>query len=149
MLNLIDAFSKYAWSKKLKNNMAKAILEAFKRIIKNSKRQTKFIWVDEGKEFYNKMITAQLCKHKITRYSTHSEHKSTIIERFNRTLKTSMWKKVTLENTRTWIDVIDKIVNEYNNRKHLTIKMTLIEVSKKKNEEVIFKNVNKKIRTKE
>ena len=51
MLNIIDAFSKFAWSEKLKDNTANAVLNTLKRIIKNSKRQSKFIWVREGKQF--------------------------------------------------------------------------------------------------
>jgi hypothetical protein len=62
-------------------------------------------------------------------YSTHGEHKSAVVERFNRTLKTIMWKRFTAENTRNWIDMLDNLLFQYNNRKHSTIKMTPTEAS--------------------
>ena len=87
ILNVIDCFSKYAWSVPLKDKMGKTVLDAFQCIVKTSNRKPKYIWVDEGKKFYNKDMTAWLKDENITRYSTHGEHKSAIVERFNRTLK--------------------------------------------------------------
>jgi len=60
----------------------------------------------------------------IIRYSTHGEHKSAVVDRFNRTLKTIMWKRFTAENTRHWIDMLDKLLTQYNNKKHSMITMT-------------------------
>ena len=67
----------------------------------------------------------------IIRYSTYGEHKSAVVERFNRTLKTIMWKRFTAENTRNWIDMLDKLIFKYNNTKHSTIKMTPTEAINK------------------
>ena len=89
MLNVIDVFSKFAWSEPMKDKSAKTVLNAFKRVVKKSERQPKFIWIDEGKEFYNKDMTLWLKGTNITRYSTHGEHNSAVVERFNRTLKTN------------------------------------------------------------
>ena len=52
------------------------------------------------------------------------------------TIINAFFKEVIAENMRTWIDMIDKLINEYNNRKHSTIKMTPVEASKKENEEI-------------
>ena len=54
MLNIIDVFSKYAWSIPLKDKTGETTLDAFKIIVKQSARKPKFIWVDEGKEFFNR-----------------------------------------------------------------------------------------------
>ena len=51
-----------------------------------------------------------LKQNNILRYSTHGEHQSAVIERFNRTLKTNMWKTFTAENTRNWIDMINRLL---------------------------------------
>ena len=58
MLNIVDCFSKYAWSVPLKNKTAKTVLDAFKSVVKSSARRPTHLWVDEGKEFYNKDMTA-------------------------------------------------------------------------------------------
>ena len=110
MLNVIDICSKYAWSIPLKDKKGTTVLEAFKEIAKISDRIPKHIWVDEGKELYNKEMTGWLKENNITRYSTHGEHKSAVIERFSRNLKEIMWKRFTAENTRNWIDMIDKLI---------------------------------------
>jgi len=140
MLNVEDVFSKFAWSIPMKDKTGETTLDAFKLIIKQSGRIPKYIWVDEGREFYNKLMTEWLKKNDIVRYSTHGEHKSAVVERFNRTLKTNMWKRFTAENTRNWISMLDKLMNDYNNRYHNTIKMTPIEASKKENEVEVLNN---------
>ena len=48
--------------------------------------------VDEGKEFYNVHVIALPKSYNINYLSTKSDKKATIVERFNRTLKTMMWK---------------------------------------------------------
>ena len=50
--------------------------------------------------------------------------KAAIVERFNRTLKSRMWKYFAEYETRKWIDVVQNIVNGYNDTYHTTIKMT-------------------------
>ncbi len=47
---------------------------------------------DEGKEFYNVGVRDLLTKHSIKYFSTNSERKVAIVERFNQILKSSMWK---------------------------------------------------------
>jgi hypothetical protein len=131
MLNVVDVYSKFAWSVKLSDKKGKTVLEAFEQIVDSSGRKPKHIWVDEGKEFYNKDMDAWIKENNITRYSTHGEHKSAVVERFNRTLKAIMWKRFTAENTRNWIDILDKLIFKYNNTKHSAIKMTPSEASQK------------------
>ena len=81
-------------------------------------------------------MTLWLKENNITRYLTHGEHKSAVVERFNRTLKSNMWKRFTAENTRNWIDMLDKLVYDYHNKKYSTIKITQTKASEKKNEDV-------------
>ena len=49
----IDLFTKYAWVIPLKDKKGATIINAFQKIIDNSKRKTNKIWVDQGSEFYN------------------------------------------------------------------------------------------------
>jgi hypothetical protein len=138
MLNVIDVFSKYAWSVPLKDKRGETTTEAFKLIVRSSGRIPKHLWVDQGKEFYNKNMDEWLRKNNIIRYSTFGEHKSAVIERFNRNIKEKMWKRFTAENTRNWIDMLDRLMSDYNNTKHSTIGMTPTEGSKKVNEVYII-----------
>ena len=61
-------------------------------------------------------------------YSTHNEGKSVVAERFIRTLKSKIYKHMTLISKNVYIDKLDDIVNEYNNTYHTTIKMKPIDV---------------------
>ena len=140
MLNVVDVFSKYAWSIPMKDKTALTTLNAFKQIVESSKRTPKHIWVDQGKEFYNKHMDEWIKENNIIRYSTYGEHKSAVVERFNRTLKTNMWKRFTAENTRNWINMLDKLLLNYNNKFHSTIKMTPTEASKQKNKTQVLEN---------
>ena len=51
------------------------------------------------------------------------ERKSAVAERFIRTLKTKIYKYMTLESKNVYIDKLDYIVGEYYNTYHRTIKM--------------------------
>ena len=88
-------------------------------------------------------MTAWLKNVNTLRYSTHGEHKSAIAERFNRTLKERIWQRFTTENTRNWIDMLDKLLSKYNNSYHSTIQMRLVDASKKEKESVVSENLFK------
>ena len=62
-------------------------------------------------------------------YSTYNEGKSVVAERFIRTLKNKFFKHMTAINQNIYFDVIDDIVDKYNNTVHKTIKMKPIEVT--------------------
>ena len=124
ILTVIDLWSRYAWAIPLKNKTAKTVKDAFVALIKRSKRQPESIWVDKGSEFYNGTFTTYLKTKGMDRYSTYGPHKAVMIERFNRTLKTKMYKRFTAENTRRWVEMLPELVADYNSSKHSTIKMT-------------------------
>ena len=56
-------------------------------------------------------------------YSIRNEGKSVVAERFIRTLKTKIYKYMTLVSKIVYIDKLDGIVDEYNSTYHRTIKM--------------------------
>ena len=147
MLNVIDVFSKFAWSIPLKDKKGETVTEAFKKIAKNSKNIPKHLWVDQGKEFYNKYMTEWLKDNGINRYSTFGEHKSAVVERFNRSLKERMWQRFTAENTRNWIDMLDRLLLEYNKTYHGTVGMSPVEARDKSNYELALMNTISKTNT--
>ena len=134
LLAVIDIFSKYGWLVPLKDKSGKSVATAFKQIFKERK-PTK-IWVDKGKEFYNKDV-----KSLIELYSTENEEKSSVVERWNRTMKEKMWKYFSANSTSVYIDVLDDLVEQYNNTRHSSIKMTPVEASKKTNEIQVWRNM--------
>ena len=140
MLNVIDVFSKYVWSIPLKDKKGDTVTEAFKLLVKETNAIPNHLWVDQGKEFYNKNMDEWLKQNNINRHSTFGEHKSAVVERVNRTLKEKMWKRFTAENTRNWIDMLDRLIREYNNSTHTTIGMSPTEARKKDNYDLALQN---------
>jgi len=61
-------------------------------------------------------------------YSTYSVMKTSVIERFNRTLKNDMWKMFTFNCNYKWVDLLPRLVSIYNARKHRTIGMRPVDV---------------------
>ena len=64
-----------------------------------------------------------------------------MIEKFNRTIKEKLFKYFSTNNTRRYVDVLDLLVNQYNNSIHSSIKMTPNEASRKENENKIWRNL--------
>ena len=91
---------------------------------------------DDGLEFHNVGVKTLLDKHGIKYFSTNSDKKAAVVERFNRTLKTAMWKYFYEKGTYKWVDVLDGLVQNYNNTKHYTILMKPREVTKNNEAEV-------------
>ncbi|KAL6417561.1 hypothetical protein ACFW04_012662 [Cataglyphis niger] len=120
ILTVIDALSKYAWAVPLKSKSANEITRALSKITRNSKRCPKNLQTDKGKKFYNTEMRKFAKEHGVNHYSTYSVMKASIVERFNRTLKNSMWKYFTLNGTYKWIGELPRLVKEYNARKHRT-----------------------------
>ena len=83
LLCVIDVFTKYAWVKPLKRKNS----YAFIKIINKSNRKLDKLRVDQGREFYHKLMQEWLDNNDILMYSTNNEGKSVITERFIKTLK--------------------------------------------------------------
>ena len=94
LLNVIDIFSKYAWSIPLKTKTGLEVTKAFKTILTNKNLPRK-LWVDQGSEFYNQTFDKLLKNKFIKIYHNFNEGKAVIVERFNRTLKNIMFKYFT------------------------------------------------------
>ena len=128
LLCVIYIYSKYAWVVPLKDKNGVSIVNAIQSILNKSNRKPSQIWVDKGSEFYNRSMKSWLEKNDIEMYSTHNEGKSVVAERFIGTIKNKIYKHMTSISRNVYIEKLDDIVNEYNNTKHRTNKMTPIDV---------------------
>ena len=124
----IDLFSKYAWVIPLKDKNGVSIVDAFQNILKESNRQPSKIWVDEDSEFCSNSFKDFLKISNIEMYSTFNEGKSIVAERFIGTLKNKIFKHMTVISKNVYFDVLNDIVNKYNNTVHRSIKMKPINV---------------------
>ena len=144
LLCAIDLYSTYAFVIPLKDKKGISIVHGFNKIIKQSNRKPNKIWVDQGGKFYNNVFEKLLSDNDINMYSTYNEGKSVVAERFIRTLKNKLYKHMTATGKNVYYDVLNDVVNKYNNIKHSTIKMKPIDVRDNNNKRVYIDEHNEK-----
>lgn len=125
----------------LKSKTGLAVSKAFEDILKEGRIPVK-LQTDQGSEFYNRHFQRLLNQYGIVHFSTANETKASVVERFNRTLKSNMWRYLTSVNSRKYINVIDELINTYNNTYHRSIKTTPASVNKD-NEKDVFRTLYK------
>ena len=151
ILVVIDNFSKFGWTLPLKNKNAQTIKDSFENILINSKRKPNLIETDRGKEFYNNIFQDFLNKNNIKLYSRNTYLGAVFAERFNRTIRDLLKKIVFEQGDGNWIDILQTITKQYNNRIHSSTRLTPIQASLRKNEGYVYKNLldkRKKIKPK-
>jgi transposase InsO family protein len=135
LLTAIDIFSRKAFVLPLKSKKATTVRDAIAEIFTNYP-PVRFLQCDDGLEFHNRLVKTYLASRNIRMFSTSSDVKAAIVERFNRTLKQRMFKYFTANDTVTYIDVLQKFVSAYNNRSHRAIGVAPNEVTHKNQNEV-------------
>ena len=87
----------------------------------SKRRKPNKIWVDQGSEFQNKLFKDILKINNIEMYSTYNEGQYVVAERFIRTLKSKVFKKITA--------ISKNVYFEYSNKVHKSIKMKPIDIT--------------------
>ncbi len=113
ILTCIDVLSRYAWAVPVKNKQPATILAAFKEILKDGRKPWN-IMVDSGTEF--KSVFKEYMKDKgINLFTaTSPDVKAGNVERYNRTLKTRLWRHFTKNRTFLYLDVLPQLVSSIN-----------------------------------
>ncbi|KAL4153214.1 hypothetical protein QTP88_001047 [Uroleucon formosanum] len=142
IITVIDTFSKFSWALELKKKDGINVSEAFEKIIKIAISQNhqapNLLHTDKGLEFENKHFKKVLQEYGIKMYHTQNEEKSSIIERFNRTLNKKMRLQFEVTNSKKWIEILQNLIYKYNFEDiHRSIGMRPCEVNKS-NEDVVF-----------
>ena len=129
ILAVIDVFSKFAWTRPIKSKTAQDVTDAMTSILKTT-NCPKLLHTDDGGEFFNSRFKALMLKNNIHHYSTYSPLKSSVVERFNRTIKEKIWQQFSLRSIYKYYDILDKLTSDYNSTKHRTIGMKPKDVKK-------------------
>ena len=127
LLTVTDIFSKCVWIFPLRRKTGQDFASAFSRILKE--RKPNKMWVDKGREFYNKDV-----QNLADLNSAETEQKSCVIDKFNSTIMENMFKYLSANNKGIFVDVLDLLVDQYNNTIHSSLKMTTNEASRKETE---------------
>ena len=139
MLTVIDLLTRYAWAVPLKSKSAKDVLNGLKILLEKMTfgRKPKLLQTDQGLEFENKLVREYLKnKHGIEQFSVKSAHKAAMVERFNRTLKSKMWRAFTKQGNHKWLTLLPKLLTAYNNSIHRSIGRSPANVTRENETEV-------------
>jgi transposase InsO family protein len=117
ILTCIDVFSRYAFALPVKDKRGSTVAAAFEKIF--AQRVPNMLQTDRGTEFYNVQVQELFKKNGVRHYSSlNDDIKAALVERFNRTLKSRLFRYMTRSHTKRWIDVIDDVVNSCNRSHH-------------------------------
>ena len=121
LLVVIDVFSRRASVCPLKSKQGRDVAAALELIF-DKWTNPKYLRTDQGKEFKNAQVQKVLKDRKIKYFTTYgSEVKAAICERFNRTLLSKLFKYFTKNKTKTYLDVLPKLVKSYNDTYHASV----------------------------
>ena len=136
LLTIVDVFSKMAWCVPLPNKSGATLTNAFASVIAGQRRPL-YLQTDKGTEFLNASFQKLLRDSGIKFYtSENDEIKASVVERFNRTLKTRLYRFFTWSASYRYVDALNDIIDSYNRSYHRSIRMAPANVSVENEDEV-------------
>ena len=141
ILILIDCFSKMVYARPVKRKSAEYMAMAFESIFNEFDFFPNSLITDHGLEFFNSKVKQVLLTYGINHYylKTKTKWKTAMAERVIRTIKNRLQKYFYKNKTKKWIDVLQQVVDNYNNTPHRTIGMAPSKVTFQNSKEVYKK----------
>ena len=142
LLTAVDVFSKKAYVEALPSKMGSVVAPAMERILITS--GVSHLQTDKGKEFYNKHVTEVVTKLGVKHFSTGDDVvKAAIVERFNRTIREKIFRHLTRIRGHRYIDILQKLVDGYNNTENSATGTTPNSITFETQEEAFLYGINK------
>jgi hypothetical protein len=119
--NFVNITSRKAFCYPMKGKDQKEIDRVFDQFYKDTNGKINNMTSDNEASFVNAIQKYPEITH--WKVQVGDKTKMSIVERFNRTLRMKIEKWMKLHHTKTWYNVLDQLVNNYNNTVHNTIKI--------------------------
>ncbi len=143
LMTCCDVFSKFAWAEPIKDKKPESTKNAFLKILKTG-RKCWYLYSDKGQEFLGKPFQDLMVKKGIIHYVANSDKKCPNVERFNRTLKTRLWKYFTQRKTFRYINILQTMMDSINHSYSQPIQCAPVDVNMQ-NENIIRKRLYGKL----
>lgn len=148
LLLIIDVFTRKIWVYPLKDKQGNTVRDALNTWIQSLRVKPKVFSTDGGKEFWNNPVKTLLRRYNIELQLAVGTSKAAYAERANKTLQIIIYKYLSDKETLKYIDVLDKLVDSYNNRGHRSLEYyTPNEAEQRRNtrtiREIAMKRFNK------
>jgi hypothetical protein len=165
LLNILNSCTRKAWVYPIKSKEKDEIFNAFIHFLKEIKYEIRTLTTDNGTEFTNKKFNQLIEKNNIHHYLVEPEdhRKNMRVERFNQTLRGMIKKYMVANDTLTFIDVLPKMVELYNDTPHDSLfnkspnnidELTVVKImvqERKRNKKILKKskgfNIGDQVRT--
>ena len=121
ILTVIDMFSRMGWAQPVKSKTQQHMVEAFNKVFDEAGDKPIKLQTDQGLEFESRGMQEFFHDNNIVQFSVKSQFKAAMVERFNRTIKTKMWRFFTHNNTRRWLEILPQLIEGYNKSYHRSI----------------------------
>ena len=138
ILLVIDCFTKVIYVSPMKTKSAIDCVNAFKAIFEDLPRYPVHLVTDKGKEFLNFKLREYFIASGVNHYTipSKSDNKASIAERAIRTIKSRLQKFFFTTRKHRWIDVIQQLVENYNNTPHSSIGLKPVDVTDENRDQV-------------
>ena len=117
ILTCIDVLSRFAWAVPIKTKSPKYVCPAFEKILESGRKCWRLA-TDKGTEFLGQPFQDLLSEKDINHIIPKNEVKCAVVERYNRTLKSRLWRAFTKNRNFRWVDILPNIVMAINNSKN-------------------------------
>jgi hypothetical protein len=141
ILNCVDVFSRKVESSALKSKSSKDIQKGFDAVIARFGSTPKKIWFDHEGGIISGDTTKYLGDRHIELYHSFGFSKVSIVERFNRTQKSLLYRYEMADPSHKWSDFIQTFSDRYNDTKHSCLGMTPNEAFTSKQKEALEANL--------
>ena len=103
LFTTIDVFTKMAWVYPMKENKCKSVMECFKDILDKCGEKPERLNSDRGSELICKQFAKYLKDNDIHHYLSYSLRKCPVIERFNLTIQSLLYKIMKKNNSHEYL----------------------------------------------
>ena len=131
ILTMVDVLSKFAFAVAVSSKKGKEVAAAFESVFKD--RSPAHLQTDQGKEFLNDEVQSVMKGYGVSFYTTKdADIKCSLVERFNRTLRSRMFRYFTRKGSHFYLDVLPRLVTAYNNTVHSAIGVAPVDATDSK-----------------
>ena len=146
----IDTFTRYVFAIPIKTKNDSDVSAALHKVVSEIKEKGFIIsQIDSDNESsflsrnYKKILNDNHIFQNLSQVNDH--HSLGFIDRFCRTIRDILKRYSIAYDTNLWIDVLHKLIENYNNRVHSSIKMTPIEAITEENYTYVYNKMYKQI----
>lgn len=120
----IDVFTKYAWVRPLQSKRGVETAAAMEDILDGLKEPPLSVQADKGTEMKARPFQKVLLERGIQFFTSENDDvKSSVIERFQKTLQTMIHRHMTANRTRAFVNTLPALLRNYNATYHSAIGM--------------------------